>query len=137
MSKLLFSRNLVLVVRSLLGLTFVVFGLNGFFHFLPLPAPPPGPAAQLAAGLAASGYFVPLQKGIEVAAGLLLLAGVWVPLTLAVLAPIVVSVFAFHLFLVPQGMPVAIFLLAAEIHLACVHRTAFAALFRPRPRATQ
>lgn len=25
--------------RFLLGLIFLVFGLNGFFHFLPLPAP--------------------------------------------------------------------------------------------------
>src|SRR5919205_344714 len=55
-------------VRLLLGLTFFVFGLNGFFHFLPQPPAPPR-AAAFAGALFASGYFFPLLKTVEVAAG--------------------------------------------------------------------
>lgn len=129
--------TLTAVIRSLLGLVFVLFGLNGFFHFVPLPPPPPGPAAELFEGLFATGYFVPLQKGIEVTGGLLLLGGLCVPFALTLLAPVAVNVLAFHLFLVPQGLPVAVFLVAAEVYLALHHRQAFAPLFatRHQPRA--
>ncbi len=66
--------------RILLGLIFFVFGLNGFFHFLPQP-PMSGPPADFAGALVATGYMFPLLKGTEVLAyGVLLLSGRLVPL---------------------------------------------------------
>lgn len=117
--------------RVVLGLVFFVFGLNGFLHFLPQP-PISGAAAAYTGGLAASGYFFPLLKGTEVVAGALLLAGRFVPLALTVLAPIVVHIVAFHLFLAPSGLLVALFVLALELVLAWAHRDAFRALLRAR-----
>ena len=35
-----------LIARNLLGLMFLVFGLNGFLHFIPQPPPPAGLATQ-------------------------------------------------------------------------------------------
>jgi len=37
------ENKVVLAARFLLGLIFFVFGLNGFFHFMP-PSPMPDPA---------------------------------------------------------------------------------------------
>jgi uncharacterized membrane protein YphA (DoxX/SURF4 family) len=88
------------VARILLGLVFLVFGLNYFVPFLPTP-PMEGPAAAFAGALFATGYMFPLIKGIEVLAGALLLAGRFVPLALLLLAPIVVNIAAFHVFLTP------------------------------------
>jgi uncharacterized membrane protein YphA (DoxX/SURF4 family) len=113
-----------LVVRILYGVIFFVFGLNGFFNFIPAPPPPPA-AGAFAGALFASGYFFPLLKSIEIICGLLLLSGRFVPLALAVLAPIVVNIVAFHAFLAPAGLPVAITVLAMEIYLAYVYRAAF------------
>src|SRR5271165_2526564 len=59
--------------RILLGLIFVVFGSNGFLHFLPQP-PMSGPPADFAGALIATGYMFPLLKGTEVIAGALLLS---------------------------------------------------------------
>jgi hypothetical protein len=109
--------------RVLLGLTFLVFGLNGFLHFLPQP-PLPQAALPFLGGLAGAPYFFPLLKGTEVVAGVLLLSNRFVPLALTLLAPIVVNIAAFHVFLAPGPLMVA-FLLATEIYLAWVYRAAF------------
>jgi putative oxidoreductase len=116
--------------RVLFGLIFLVFGLNFFFGFLPQPPPPPEPALGFMTGLLASGYVFPLIKGIEIAAGIALLANRFVPLALVLLAPIVVNIVGFHLLAPPAGMAIAILLL--ELYLAWVHRGAFAPLFRAR-----
>jgi len=117
--------------RLFLGLVFTVFGLNFFLHFLPMPAAPPR-AAAFGGALFASGYLFPLLKGTEVVAGLLLLGGVFVPLALAVLAPIVINIVGFHLFLEPSGLPLPLVVLVAEIFLAWSYRAAFAPMLHLR-----
>ena len=123
------SRIAPVALRILFGLVFTAAGAVGLFHLGPQPEHT-GAAAAFAGGLAASGYFFPMLKSIELVAGLLLLSGRLVPLTLAVLAPIVVNIAAFHFLLAPQGALVAAFLVAAEAGLAWMHRDAFAPLFR-------
>jgi len=115
------------VARVLLGLVFFVFGLNGFFHFLPQP-PHEGTSATFLGGLAASGYFFPLLKSTEVVGGALLLMKRYVPLALVLLAPIIVNIFAFHAALDHAGVGLAVVLVALEIGLAYAHRKAFAPL---------
>ena len=126
--------RLAVAARIVLGLIFTVFGLNGLLHFMPLPAPPPAAGAFLGA-LAASGYLFPLLAGIEVAAGLLLLAGRFVTLALVLLAPILVNIAAFHLFLAPGNYAVVGLGLAAEIYLAWAHRGAFRSVLVRRAEA--
>jgi uncharacterized membrane protein YphA (DoxX/SURF4 family) len=117
--------------RLFLGLVFTVFGLNFFFHFLPTPPAPPR-AAAFAGALFASGYLFPLLKTSEVLVGLLLLSGRFVPLALAVLAPIVINIVGFHLFLAPGGIGLAAAVLVAELYLAWSYRAAFAPMLRAR-----
>jgi putative oxidoreductase len=123
----------VLVTRYLLGLLFFVFGLNGFFHFLPMPAPSPQGGAFLGA-LAATGYMFPLIKGVEVISGALLLLNRAVPLALVLLAPILVNIAAYHL-LLDFGPGMALFLGALELFLAYTYRAEFAPLFTSKPNA--
>jgi uncharacterized membrane protein YphA (DoxX/SURF4 family) len=117
--------------RLFLGLVFTVFGLNFFLHFLPMP-PAPARAASFAGALFASGYLFPLLKTTEVAMGLLLLGNRFVTLALAVLAPIVINIVAFHLFLAPDGLAVPLAVLAAELYLAWTYRAAFAPMLQAR-----
>jgi uncharacterized membrane protein YphA (DoxX/SURF4 family) len=117
--------------RIVLGLVFVVFGLNGFLHFLPQP-PVSGPPANFGAALMATGYMFPLLKGTEVITGALLLSGRLVPLALTVLAPVIVNIVAFHLFLAPSGLPLALLVVALEVFLAWSYRSAFRAVLRVR-----
>jgi len=112
------------VARVLLGLLFFVFGLNGFLHLMPQPPEPPAALAFLG-GLAGAGYFFPLLKATETIAGALLLLNRFVPLALVVLAPVIVNIVAFHAFLAPAGLPVALGALALELVLAWSYRGAY------------
>jgi hypothetical protein len=120
------------VARILLGLTFLVFSLNFFVPFLPMPKEAPPPAVlQLVAGLSAAGL-VTLIKVVELAAAIALLANRGVTLALAVLAPIIVGIVALHVVLAPSGLPVAAFVLILEVVLAWSYRSAYAPMLRAR-----
>jgi hypothetical protein len=134
------QRNFARVARYLLGGSFVLFGLNGFLHFLPAPPAPPA-AMNFATALFATGYMFPLIKGTEVVAGLLLLGNRYVTLALALLAPVLVNIVAFHAFLAPAGLLIPLVLLTAELYLAWSYRDAYAPMLRarvePSPAATR
>jgi hypothetical protein len=119
------------VLRILLGLGFVVFATNYFIPFLPAQDPPPDAALPFLGAFAGSG-FLTLVKAIELGAGVLLLSNRFVPLALALLAPIVVGIVAFHALLAPAGMGIAIVFLALELALAWSYRGAFAPMLRAR-----
>ncbi len=74
------------MARFLLGVVFVVFGLNGFLSFIPMP-PPPGIAGQFAGALFLSHYLLAILL-IQVFAGILLLPNRFVPLALTLLDPV-------------------------------------------------
>ena len=124
--------------RIVLGLVFFVFGLNGFLHFLPMP-PMSGPPAEFMGALGATGYMFPLIKGVEVIGGLLLLLGRYVPLALTLLAPIIVNIVAFHVFLAPGSVGMMVLLVSAELYLAWAYRDAFLPLLRSgaKPRVAE
>src|SRR3954470_2058230 len=94
-------KTLVLISRLLLGLMFLVFGLNGFLNFIPMP-PPTGVAAQYFGALFVSHYLLAVFA-LEIVAGALLLANRFVPLALTILAPILVNIVLFHASMAPDG----------------------------------
>jgi len=118
------------IARVLLGLIFATFGLNGFLHFIPMP-PPSGLAGQFLGVLFVSHYLVPVFL-VQLVGGALLLANRFVPLALAVLAPVIVNILLFHCLMAPEDLPMAsvVVLLWAVIFYA--KRSAFAGLFAAR-----
>ena len=111
-----FNLNLPKVCRLALGLVFLVFGVNGFLDLFPMPIPG-GEAGVFLAALGSTGYFFPLLKVVEIAAGAMLLSNRAVPLALLLLAPVVVNIFAFHVFMDHSGLAFASVLLAAELYM--------------------
>lgn len=118
--------------RVVLGFLFTVFGLNFFLHFLPQPPMAAGPATEFLGALMASGFVMTVVKVTEVVAGVLLLSNRFVPLALALLAPVVVGVVGFHVSLAPATGAPAYLVLALELYLAYAYRAAFAPMLAAR-----
>jgi uncharacterized membrane protein YphA (DoxX/SURF4 family) len=127
------ARYALATARVLVGLLFLMSGLDGFLHFIPQPTAPVSEGA-VALGIAfmKSGYLMQLIAGTEAVVGALLVANRFVPLALVILAPVVVNIFAFHLFLAPSGLVLASIIAAVEIALAWQHRAAFRSVVAAR-----
>jgi hypothetical protein len=120
------TRWLPATARVLLGLLFFVCGLNGFLNFLPRPSTPmPEGAVAFAGSLMQTGYMFALIAGTQFVAGTLLLVNRFVPLGLVLLAPVAVNILAFHLFLAPAGLSMAVIVIALEAYLAWTYRQAY------------
>lgn len=118
------------VARYLAGLIFLVFGLNGFLHFIPLP-PPSGVAGQFMGAMYISHYLT-LIFGLQVVGGALLLANRFVPLALAILAPVIVNILSFHALMAPSGLPLAVVVTLLWALIFVDVRSAFTGMFQWR-----
>jgi putative oxidoreductase len=93
-----------LLARYLLGLMFVVFGLNGFLNFIHQP-PPANPLAQQFFIAISASHFAAFFFAVQLVAGLLLLSGFFVPFALILLAAELYNILAFHLTFAPGAAP--------------------------------
>jgi putative oxidoreductase len=118
------------IARYLAGLIFLVMGLNGFLNFIHFP-PPEGVAAQFMGALYVSHYLWVIFA-FQVVAGLLLLVNRYVPLAVAMLAPVIVNILAFHALMAPSGLPLAIFVAVLWAVIFSSVRPAFSGLFQSR-----
>jgi len=123
------QRLIPTVAGYLLGAIMMFLGMNGLLRFLPQP-PVPAEAGSFLGALAATGYMFPLISLVEVVGGVMLLSGRFVPLALALLAPVVVNAVLFHAVLSPAGLGVVLIILALEIGLAAANREAYAPMLR-------
>ena len=117
-----------LIARILLGLLFLVFGLNGFLNFIPVGQLPSGLAGQFVTALLQS-HYVQVVCAFEVAGGALLLINRYVPLGLTLLGPIIVNIVLYHLLLYHMGVGIAIVVAILWCIVAYYHRQSFAGLF--------
>jgi putative oxidoreductase len=115
------------IARILLGLIFVLFGLNGFLNFLPMP-PMAGVAGAFIGALVTSHYLY-LVCGVQLVAGVLLLINRFVPLALALLAPIIANILTYHATMQPSGWPLALFTTILWMILVWRYRAHFTSLF--------
>jgi len=131
-TKRVVARALPAIPRVLMGAMFL---FSGLFGLLMHPQAPPGlPAGAIAFNVALTntGYMLQMISVTQALAGALLLANRFVPLALAILAPVIVNIFAFHLFLEPSGRPVAVVLAALELYLAWQYRGAYRGMMAAR-----
>src|SRR6266705_4432968 len=121
---------ITVIARFLLGFIFLVFGLNGFLHFIP-SSPPSGTAGQFVGALFVSHYLVPIFL-LQVISAILLLINRDVPLALTLLAPIIVNILLFHILMSPSGLLLAIVVTVLWIVVFLSVRSEFAVLLQPR-----
>lgn len=123
-------RIAVIIVRTLMGLLFLFASITYLFKLI-TPPPLTGAMKVFNDGLEAARYLMPVAKVIELICGLAFVTGRFVPLATVLIAPIIVNIFFVHLFLAPEGIPVAVFLVCANAFLAYYHREAYKPLLKP------
>ena len=122
------------ISRVLLGLIFVVVGLNGFLLFMP---PPPASAMPAVVVQWNSAMFVThyvwMTSGFQVLAGILLLLNRYVLVALIILAGVLVNILTFHIAMWPQTLfPLPIVALILWLLTCWPLRDRFAPLFTPK-----
>lgn len=125
----------IIGARVLLGLIFVVFGLNGFFMFIPTPEMTEA-AGSFMGALVASGYIMIVVKTVEVLSGLMILTGRYLPLGLILLAPVSINILLLHVFLDPAGLPMAVAIIVMQLFLAWAYRDSFSCVLQANPKPT-
>lgn len=119
-------KHLSTIARVLLGLIFVVFGLNGFIGFIQIPEMTGSALAFMSALI--NSKMMMVVKGLEVVAGALLLLNKKIPLALTLLTPIVVVIFLFHIFMDPNpiSLSVSVLALVMNVYLLWKNKLVFA-----------
>jgi putative oxidoreductase len=129
-------KAVALICRILLGLMFVVFGLNGFFHFIPMGAMPPAESAigKWTGVMMESGWMQHVSF-FQVLGGVLVLIGGTAPLGLVILGPIIANILMFHILLMGgHGIGAGAFAAVLEIILIWAYRANFAGIFTMKAR---
>ena len=122
----------VLIARILLGLMFTLFGLNGFLNFL--PSPPMSGDAGTFLGVLVSTHYSAVIFAVQLIAGLLMLAGQFIPLALILLAPEIVNILTFHVTMAPSGIGPGVLAAILWVIVAYWYRASLAPLFAQKPR---
>jgi len=122
-------KNATLIIRIILGIIYLVFGLDYFLHFIPYQPMHTGKAAALKDGLMGTGYIYPMMKSIQIIGGISLLINRYAPFFAVVLFPISLNVFLFHTILVPSGLLMGVFLLVPNLFLGYAYRQYYKGLF--------
>ncbi len=120
-----------IIARYLLGLMFTIFGLNGFFNFIPQP-PIANPLALQFLVAVTSSHFAAFFFAVQVIVGLLLLSGFFVPLALTLLAAELYNILAFHLTLLP-GIAPALVACVLWVLVFLPYRESFSGIFAAKP----
>jgi putative oxidoreductase len=110
-------KTAIIIVRVLMGLLFIFSSVVVLFNLVPQPELT-GNNKIFVDGINASKYLLPLIKITELFCGLALVTGYFVPLATVVIAPVVINILFTHIFVSPEGLPVAVALLFANIFLA-------------------
>jgi putative oxidoreductase len=122
-------RIAILIIRILLGAFMVFASVSYFFNLLEAEAPT-GNLLTFMTGIMASKYLLPFAKAVELLAGISLLSGKFIKVSLLALLPISINIFLIHTITQVSEVPVAIFVLGANLFLIYAHWDSYKVLFR-------
>ena len=130
-----FTRFIPHIARILMGLAFLAFGLMGIFMALGVMKVPdnnmPDDIKMVNGALMKAGYMKVVSATMTLV-GILLLINRFVPLALALIAPILVGILTFHIAMQPAGIVPGAILSVLELYLAWSYRNAFCLMLRAK-----
>ncbi|MGG0670844.1 DoxX family membrane protein [Lederbergia citrisecunda] len=117
------TKVLIHISRLFLGVVFLVAGINGYFVIFDMePFIATSPEAM---ALFEFKYLLIVEKSLEVICGILLLLNRFIPMAIAILAPIIFNILLLHLFLDHSLLLLAVLLVIALGYLLFSYRKNF------------
>jgi putative oxidoreductase len=117
-----------IIARYLLGLLFLVSGLNHYLNFIPAAPLPPGPVADFT-NVMTTTHYIWVTAFFQVVPSILLLVNRYVPLALTLLGPVIFNILVINILMVPKALPVIGFLTVLWLLVFWRHRASFAGIF--------
>lgn len=115
---------ITIISRYLMALILLVFGVNKFMHFMPMPEMS-GEAGKLMGALVSAGYFMPILGIVMILTGLALVFKKHTALMLVIMAPITLNILLFHLILDPANIMMAAVLTVLHIIMFYAYRGSY------------
>ena len=117
------------IVRMLLALILLTFGLNKVLNFMPFP-PMPEEAQKFMGALVEAGYIVYVVAIVEIVSGVSLLIDKLSSFWIIVVFPILLNAFLFHLFLDIAGIAGALLAISLNVYLIIKYFNDYKGLFK-------
>ena len=105
---------ITIIIRTLIGLLLLFASITYFFNLIPQPEVT-GSFKTFQEGIKASVYLMPLAKTVELVCGLAYVSGKFMKLANILLVPVSLNILFINIFLAPEGMPIALFLLVGNL----------------------
>lgn len=125
------KNKITIIAGGLLGLLFLIFGMNFFLKFIPMPPMEEGSPPTVFMGVMYASGYLTFVKVLEIVGGLMVAVPKTRNIGLLILGPIIVNILAFQVFLVGgQGLlqPPVILITLLSAFLLWSGRSAFAKL---------
>lgn len=106
-----------IIIRLLFGSLLLFGSVPYFLNLFPQPVLT-GSMKTFVDGINASVYLMPLIKAIELICGISFMVNRFIPLATIIIFPIAINILCVHIFLAPEGLPIAIFILLSNLFLA-------------------
>jgi putative oxidoreductase len=120
----------MIIVRTLMGLMFLFASVVVLFKIDMGKMPEMSEANKtFMAGIMASGYLLTFIKVTELVCSILFLTGRFVTLATVIIFPITINILLSHIFVAPEGIPMAVALLIGNLFLAYYYRKNYESLF--------
>ena len=130
------KRHLTITLpRLILGALFLLSAVDGFTFIFTgeriIHPPTSARGEEFEAALIASGFFWPLLKMVNLIGALCLLTNRAPAFGFALIVPVITVIIGFHLFLNPQGLPMAAVMVVCGLLLLRAYWPQYSALFEP------
>jgi len=123
------NTKIFLGIQIIAGLLLVVFGLNGFLHFLPMPEANEQMGA-FGGAVYKTGYIFPLMAVIEILAGLAFIVNKYTSLMAVLVIPFMLNALLAHLFLDMNGIAPSAFIVFSLLVIMFKNKESFRLIFK-------
>lgn len=124
------QKKVLHILSIIFGLLLINGGLDKFFHYMPIPPDLPDSLVKDTAAIMEIVWLLPLIGLAELVGGLLILFAKTRALGALIVFPVMVGVLLTHIFVAPEGLPIALVIWTILLWIIWENRNRFLYIIR-------